>query len=536
MASISKRQGPLGKRLAAHLLRRTTFQVTPHRLLEFSVKTAEEAVEELFVPQPLVHPEGPINADDGVTAWLTTGPYENRPDSVSVRHRSVRFWLYNEMLHDPSIKHKMVFFWHAIFVSDVDRDWRKFEQWRLFQHFALGSIKTLAYKVTLDNQMLLYLDNTKNYKNSPNENFVREFLELFTILKGDTIGPGNYTHFTEHDIQQAARVLTGFQDGELENKDPETGLATGFAAYHIHDIGDKKFSAAFGHRNIKGAVDENDMYRELWDFVEMIFDQKETARAFVRRMYLYFVSDRLTDEVERDVIAPLAEQLYADDYEVENTLKMLLKSIHFYDEDDSDGANEIIGGKIKPPLELFLTSVNLFNANQMGNLNQNPEYYKDAAFRVIIRTLKPMGMPEIPMSVEGYPGVFKSPSFSKFWFDQTNIAYRYKLSEVLVQGKGAMTTNPIPFQVDVVKFFEENFTNQGYASEVVRQFLEMTLPEKPGQERFDYFLNILLGGLSPVNWMFEWEAYLQTGNDEAVKIALTALFEAVCRSPEFNTF
>ena len=52
--------------------------------------------------------------------------------------------------------------------------------------------------------MLLYLDNNTNNKNNPNENYSREFLELFTILKGPQIGEGNYTNYTEHDIQQAA--------------------------------------------------------------------------------------------------------------------------------------------------------------------------------------------------------------------------------------------------------------------------------------------------------------------------------------------
>ncbi len=102
MASLSTRQGPLGTRLAAHLLRRTTFQFTPARLLAFSSKTVQEAVDELFNPPPYVHPEGPINVDDGVTAWLTTGPYDNHPESGGVRERSVRLWLYNELLHDTS--------------------------------------------------------------------------------------------------------------------------------------------------------------------------------------------------------------------------------------------------------------------------------------------------------------------------------------------------------------------------------------------------------------------------------------------------
>ena len=536
MASLHTRQGPLGKRLAAHLLRRTTFHFTPARLAAFSLKSAGEAVEELFQLPAYVHPEGPISVDDGVSAWLTTDPYDNRPDSGGVRQRSVRMWLYNELLHDTSIRHKMTFFWHAIFVSDVDEDWRMFDQWRLFQHYAVGNVKTLAYKVTLDCQMLRFLNNNVNRKSSPNENYAREFLELFTILKGEQIGSGNYTNYTEYDIQQAARVLTGFRDGNFDRKDPETGFATGYAQYYNHDPGNKKFSAAFNFHTIEGAVDEADMYRELQDFVDMVFSKDATAVSFVRRMYLYFVSDRLTEEVERDVIGPLAAQLKADDYEVENTLKMLLASVHFFDEDDSDNTNEIIGGKIKPPLDLFFSSVNLFDANRLGVLNQNYTYYDAAAYRLIIQTLAPMGMPDFPMSVEGYPGVFKGPAYSRFWFDQSNIAYRYKLPNALKDGKGVTTNNAIPFKTDIVQFFTEHFTHQEYASELVKQFLEMTLPEKPDPERFAYFLNVLLGGLSPINWMFEWQGYQQSGNDEAVKIALTALFEAVTRSPEFNTF
>ncbi len=536
MASLSTRQGPLGTRLAAHLLRRTTFQFTPARLAAFSLKTVQEAVDELFNPPPYVHPEGPINVDDGVTAWLTTGPYDNHPESGGVRERSVRLWLYNELLHDTSIRHKMTFFWHSIFVSESDADWRMFDQWRLFQHFALGNIKTLAYKVTLDNQMLRYLNNNVNRKGSPNENYAREFLELFTILKGEQIGPGNYTNYTEYDIQEAARVLTGFRDTGFDNKDPETGLATGYGNYNNHDPGNKKFSSAFGYKTILGAVDADDMYRELQDFVDMIFNQEATALSFVRRMYIYFISDRVTEEIENEFIAPLAAQLRSDNFEVENTLKLLLSSIHFFDEDDSDNKDEIIGGKVKPPLDLFFSSVNMFNANLMGSLTQNYILYDTPAYRVIIQTLKPMGMPDYPMSVEGYPGAFKGPSYSKFWFDQSNIAYRYKLPNMLLEGKGATTNNAIPFKINIVPFFADHFTHQEYASELVRQFLELTLPEKPDEDRFNYFLDILLGGLSPINWMFEWQEYIQSGNQDSVGVALSALFEAVIRSPEYNTF
>ena len=63
--------------------------------------------------------------------------------------------------------------------------------------------------------MLIYLNNTSNTKSAPNENYAREFLELFTIGKGPQIEAGNYTTFTEVDVVQAARVLTGPADKAL---------------------------------------------------------------------------------------------------------------------------------------------------------------------------------------------------------------------------------------------------------------------------------------------------------------------------------
>ena len=49
--------------------------------------------------------------------------------------------------------------------------------------------------------MLVYLDNDQNTKESPNENLARELFELFTLGEG---------HYTEGDVHEAARALTGW--------------------------------------------------------------------------------------------------------------------------------------------------------------------------------------------------------------------------------------------------------------------------------------------------------------------------------------
>ncbi len=535
MPSLSPKTGALGKRLAAHLLRRATYHISPSIISNFASMTAEQAVNALFVFPAYVHSEGPLNHIDG-TAWLTTGPYSSNVDDPTRQRRAVQMWLYNELLQDTSIRHKMTYFYNSIFVTASDRDWRVFDLWRLFQQFATGNIKTLAYKVTLDNKMLVYLNNNLNKKASPNENYAREFLELFTILKGEQIETGNYTNYTEYDIQQTARVLTGFTVDGFDNKDPDTGLATGKASYNNHDVGNKQFSAAFQNQIILGATSQADMFRELQDFVDMVFNQLETAKAFCRRLYRFFVSDKINAEVESDIIEPLALQLKNDNYEVAEILKKLLKSKHFYDEDDEDSTNEIIGGKLKSPLELYLSSINLFDANQLGVLNNTPNYYNNIPNYLINSIIKPMGFPEFAATVEGYPGFYKAPNYSHYWFDQSNIAPRFKLADSLIRGKTVINNRSIPFKIDVVSFFQQNFINHLYADELVTQFLEITLPEMPDSERYEYFRQKLLGGLSPINWHFDWEGYLENGDASSVEVALKALFEAVATSPEFQTF
>jgi hypothetical protein len=536
MPSLTKRQGALGKRLAAHLLRRTTYNITPARIASFANKTAEQAVDELFTIPPLTEPQGPINYENGTNYWLTSGNY-TPPSNSNDAQNAVLFWLYNELLHDTSIRHKMTVFHASIYISDVDTDWILFDSYRLFQNYALGNLKNLAYRISLDNRMLRYLNNNVNNKWNPNENYAREFLELFTILKGPQIGNGDYTNYTEHDIQQAAKVLTGFRDGLITDIEPSTGLTIGYAEYSFHHVGNKQFSAHFNNKIIMGAVSQADMYREFQEFVDMIFNQLETARAFVRRLYLFFVGDNISNDIKQNIIEPLSIQLLADNYAVEPTLKRLLKSVHFYDEDDSNNTDEIIGAKIKSPLELYFSTITLFDANNMGGLNATPSNFPNYTNRLLYDVLEVMGYFIFAISVEGYAGFFKSPSFSKNWIDSSTLPMRYRMSSAFLNNSTVVSIyQPMPFGVDIVVFVRDNFINQEYADQLLTQLFQITLPEMPDANRRDYFKDKLIGGISVINWMFEWQNYMASNDDSAVRIVLEDLFEAIIGSPEYQTF
>ena len=52
-----------------------------------------------------------------------------------------------------------------------------------------------------DPAMLIWLDARSNHKGNANENLARELMELFSLGIG---------HYTEHDVKEAARALTGW--------------------------------------------------------------------------------------------------------------------------------------------------------------------------------------------------------------------------------------------------------------------------------------------------------------------------------------
>ncbi len=68
--------------------------------------------------------------------------------------------------------------------------------------------------------MLRFLSGNQNTDTAPNENYSRELLELFTIGKGNAVGNGDYTNYTEDDVVQIAKVLTGWRIRGLTNEDP----------------------------------------------------------------------------------------------------------------------------------------------------------------------------------------------------------------------------------------------------------------------------------------------------------------------------
>lgn len=157
-------------------------------------------------------------------ALALPGPLPAAPDAAARRQRFalerqqldqlVGWWLDRMAAADVPFPERMTWFWHGHFATSATKV--RTADLMLAQNATLrrlgrGDFRTLAQAMVVDPAMLVWLDGTGNRVGHPNENLAREFMELFTL------GRGNYS---ETDVRETARALTGWR------VNPTTGTAS----------------------------------------------------------------------------------------------------------------------------------------------------------------------------------------------------------------------------------------------------------------------------------------------------------------------
>lgn len=539
MGLLTPHLGALGRRDAAHLLRRTTFGTTRQQIDQLSKKKPREAVDFLMSSQPAL--PRPIDLKTGKT-WLPYRKDYNSPES-RLRSYMITSWLDHMSRSSASLSERMVFFYHTHFTTMQSRanyGSALYYQNKLFRHYALGNFRKLATKICFDTAMLRHLDGQLNKNRSPNENFAREFLELYSIGKGPQRAAGDYTNYTEHDVKQATRVFSGFYIDPTfsENIDPETGIPIARMPQKsngeptLHDFGSKTFSDKFGNTTIapEGRT-QKAVHREIEDFVEMVFAQPATARHICRKLYRFFVYHHITDTVEREVIQPLAETFQRQNYEIKPVLQTLLSSQHFYDLSLKDDKQKVSGALIKSPLEFVVGTMRYFDA-KLPSWSQ-PEVHNELFGRVRWN-LQNQGLQLYqPAEVAGYPAYHQSPGYDQNWISASTLAHRRRFIEQILRGLRTQDQRN-EIKIEIMTYVNRHVADPNDPERIVRELLEDLIPQPVSEERFDYFLHeVLLDNLSVENWQMEWKFYRQ-GESNSIKQQFERLFAAVLNAPEYQ--
>lgn len=548
MASINPNTAVLGIKFARHLLRRSTYVYTKALIDQYALLTPTQAVDLLFteITPTIEKPFDPVV--DGF--WMDPGATNDATTQTRKSNIVAGWWWYNA-INSANIKYKMCHFLSTRFTVEKTTFTNSldfYDHIRLLMFYSFGNYKTLAKKITYDNFMLEYLNNTRNLKTTPNENYAREFLELFTIGKGPQIAAGNYTTYTEADIVQAAKVLTGIRRVSARNViDIDTNIPSGNNNFTNHTTGSKTFGAAFNNQVINGATDNASMSTEFNTFVDMVFNKQDTAKNIVRKMYRYFVKSNISAEVETDIISPLATDLYNNGYNMVPVVKKLLSSLHFYDLDDTNANDEIIGGMIKSPLTQISEVCTYLQATIPNPAATTPttsatDFYISFWQGFVHNTFMASANMIIfdPENVAGHPALYQAPNFDKNWISASTLISRYKLGESLLDGinrisgssniKAKINISLVIKNSDLVSVKDDPFI-------LTQELCNALFGQEPSVARVNHFMNTyLLQGQGAYNWSTAWINYVANNNNSVVEPRLKLLLSNILRAPESQVF
>ena len=183
---------------------------------------------------------------------------------------------------------------------------------------ALGNFAALLEAIIADPAMLVWLDGGNSKKEKPNENFAREFLEIFTL------GAGQYT---ERDIREAARAFTGWERRSSSNDFRETPEFT-HDPTRVDD-GTKTFLGQTGR------------WRSA-DIVRIVLERPEAAVFLARKLYRFFVSE--ANPAATELIEALAGEIRSRNFAIGPVVEIILRSRHFY-------SRSVYRQRIKSPVE-----------------------------------------------------------------------------------------------------------------------------------------------------------------------------------------
>ncbi|MCI1753623.1 MAG: DUF1800 domain-containing protein [Flavobacteriales bacterium] len=455
--------GPFGTAELRHLLRRTLFGCSVDDLNHFNGMSLTAVVQELLTftnnttpPIKAYSSAGPGGVYDPalidpVVPFGSPWPNVTRqmgtpPNPIPKRNESLRNWWTGNLVHqERNIREKLTLFWYnhmPIQVNIVFTPELSYKYCQLLRDKCKGNVPEMLKALSTDGAMLLYLNGAYNMAGTPDENYGRELMELFTLGEG--------SGYTQEDVAAAARIFTGWSITEGTMLAPV--LPTVLFNINNHDQDDKQFSSFFDDAVVTGANTEVGAYGEISAFVDVIFSRPEAAKYICRKLYRWFVGSDISPETEADVIAEMA-QLFIDEMgspvQVETVLQALLTSDHFFGPD-------VRGCMVKTPSDLTIgwmrelrmpmPTPDLFEA-QYNCWNRVREIMDGAS----------QAIGEAP-NVAGWPAYYQQPQYDLSWIDSSSTAARIEIkNRIMVFGFATPAQLVLPdnrnlqFKVDLLQ-------------------------------------------------------------------------------------
>ena len=317
-----------------HLLRRAGFGASQARIDFFADMGFRRAVDYLINYEELPDTVDESIGTAGYVGVTARGPFQPADNINDARQR----WLFRMVHSRRPLQEKMALFWHNHFAtafSKINGTFGGLEatrmlaakrsehpgripgQLELFREYALGNFRDLLIAVAKDPAMLVWLDGRTNVRRSPQENFARELMELFTMGVGT---------FEETDVYAGARVFTGWNLARVGGAYYNFNYAA-----NQHDTGPKDFSFPIfpdGNRRIPGRSEAQGMQDGV-DLINAVARHPATGPRLARKLYRFFINE--VNEPDERLIQELSRVYYDSSFEMKPVITRLLNSPQFTD-------------------------------------------------------------------------------------------------------------------------------------------------------------------------------------------------------------
>jgi uncharacterized protein (DUF1800 family) len=323
-----------------HLLRRAGFGARPDELDTYGQMSIAQAVDTLVNYERITGDVDSFIGKPGYVNVTTRGQFAPQATIVDSRQR----WLFRMVHTDRPLQEKMTLFWHNHFATGYNKiagtlgategarylaakasedPGRVTGQIEMLRANALGNFRDILLNIAKDTAMLVWLDGRTNVKASPQENFAREVMELFSVGVG---------HYTEPDVYAGARVFTGW------NLQRPGTVADGSQHYEFiynanqHETTAKTFSFPIypdGGRTIPARAAADGMQDGI-DFINALAASPNTARYLATKLYRFFVSE--FGAVNSSFVDRIANVYLQNQFDMRAVLREVLLSPEFWDD------------------------------------------------------------------------------------------------------------------------------------------------------------------------------------------------------------
>ena len=324
--SLAPYSTPLTPDEARHLLRRAGFSGSRSDVATVVAQGLDTTVAQMLIPT-----QNPL-LDFAAWSSLPAPVGQDQYPQVSTLEAS-QWWLtymLESSLHNQ-LREKIAYFYHDLFAASGRVAGNREQHWvmehiDLFRSNPFPNYRDFLIALTHNNLMLDWLDGHDSVVGAANENYAREFWELFTLGERHPF-TGNL-NYSEADIRESARALTGW-----ERYDP--GNIGGDSYY-------SRFELSRFDSGLKTVFGQTGPWSDI-DIIDITLARPEAAEYICYKLFRFFVHD----QPDYATIQSLAQMLSSGNWEIAPIVSTLLKSEAMF-------SPEARRSKIKTPVELLV--------------------------------------------------------------------------------------------------------------------------------------------------------------------------------------